>query len=42
LKEERERMFISVIEELLDNGIPITINSICDIDISPENRSERY
>lgn len=37
-KEERERMFTSVIEELLENGVPITINSVCEkLDICPES-----
>lgn len=37
-QEERERIFTSVVEELIDSGIPITINSICEkIDICPES-----
>jgi hypothetical protein len=37
-KEERERMFTSVVEELIDSRIPITINSICEeLDICPES-----
>ncbi len=35
--EERERIFTSIVEELLDSQIPITINSICEkLDICPE------
>jgi oligoribonuclease (3'-5' exoribonuclease) len=31
-------MFTSVVEELIDSGIPITINSICEkLDICPES-----
>lgn len=37
-QEERERMFTSVVEQLLDGRIPITINSICEsLDICPES-----
>lgn len=37
-KEERERLFTSVINKLLDNGIPITINSVCErLEICPES-----
>lgn len=37
-KEERERMFASVVEQLIDRRMPITIKSICDkLNICPES-----
>jgi hypothetical protein len=37
-KEEREKMFASVVEQLIDRRIPITIKSICEkLNICPES-----